>query len=114
MDPFPSGQPSGLPPYERVVSCLLVLVILFAIGLNFYLDEGRMPEENGEPHYLVSPFIEVAVKGAVAKPGMYQVEKGTLVQDVIQMAEPFETANLKRIKLDSKITRRRTIHIREK
>ena len=106
--------PKKLPNYERTAACFLIIAILFVMGLNFYLDEGTIPEPSQEPHYVVSPYIEVTVKGAVAKPGVFQVTKGTLVEEVIQMAEPLETANLKTIKLDSKITRRRTINIKLK
>lgn len=116
MDQYPQKDdlPQKLPNYERTAACLLIIVILFAIGLNFYLDEDKLPDPSQEPHYLVSPYIEVSVKGAVTKPGVYQVTKGTLVEEVIKMADPLETANLKNIKLDSKITRRRTINIRAK
>ena len=105
--------PEKLPPYERAAALLLFLTILFAIGLNYYLDEGEMPKPSSEPHYLVSPYIEVTVKGAVKQPGVYQVERGTLVKDVISMAQPHETASLKNIKLEAKITRRRTLNIKQ-
>lgn len=109
-----SNSSLKLPLYERAAACILFFFILFLIALNFYLDEGQLPPPSGEPHYLVKPYIEVTVAGAVEQPGVYQVEKGTLVEEVIQMARPLESAKLDSIKLDSKILRRRTIRIKEK
>lgn len=114
QDPYREYPLPKLPNYERTAACLLVVVILFILGLNLYLDEGKSFDLSPEPHYLQSPYIEVTVKGAVAKPGVYQVTKGMLVEEVIRMAEPLEAASLNTIKLDSKITRRRIINIRAK
>jgi hypothetical protein len=106
-------QSPSLPNYERTAACLLVIAVVFFSLINIYLDEGEIPETTGETVYVVPPFVEISIKGAVAKPGVYQVKKGTLVQEVLQMADPLPTANLKKIKQDSKIIRRRTIDIKE-
>jgi hypothetical protein len=108
-----SNSSPKLPLYERAAACILIIFILFLIALNFYLDEGQFPQPTGEPRYLVKPYIEVTVTGAVERPGIYQVRKGTLVEEVIHMARPLDKAKLDSIKLDSKIVRRRAIHIRE-
>lgn len=68
--------------------------------------------ETERPHFVKKHLIEVSVEGNVSKPGVYQVKKGTTVREVLDMAELTENAKTGRIKLDSKITRRRKIIIR--
>jgi SLBB domain len=114
MDKKENLSSPRLPFYERITACILFFFILFLVGLNLYLDEGQSsPLSSAEPHYLVKPYIEVTVKGAVARPGVYQVARGTLVGEVIQMAHPLNSADLGTIKRDSIITRKRTINIKE-
>lgn len=110
---YPSNKPK-LPIYERLTASVIILFILFLAFLNLYLDDGKLPKTQDAIVIVTSPLIEITVEGAVKKPGKYQVKKGTLVQEVLKLADPFDTANLKRIKLDSKITRRRTIRVHEK
>jgi len=100
--------------YERVTACLLIVSLALAIALNLYLNEGKLPDPAGGPAYPVSPFIEITVKGAVAQPGTYQVEKGTPIAQVLEWAKPLENADLRAIKQNKAITRRRTINIKEK
>lgn len=98
---------------ERLGAWLIVCFFCFLTLFNIYLDEPKLPKETGKDHYTGISLIEVIIKGAVKHPGVYQVQKGTLVKDVLALASPLENANLKRIKQQNKILRRRTIHIRE-
>lgn len=103
--------PQKLPFHERLVALTLTLLILFSLGLNIYLDDTELPITEIEQKMPQPLLVEITIKGAVKYPGTYQVPKGSTVQQALDMAEPFETANLKRIKLDSKITRRRSINV---
>jgi len=82
------------------------------ISLNFWFSEKEIIVDRKNPHEVQNPLIEIVVEGKVRNPGTYQVKKGTTVGEVIEMAEPREEAKISRIKLDSKITRRRKIKIR--
>jgi len=105
-----------LPIYEKITASLLILLFLFAIAINVYLDEGKLSEvsDDLEKHYLVAPYVAITIRGAVAKPGVYQALKGSRLIDVINMAEPFDDANLNTFKSDSKVIRQRTVLIKEK
>lgn len=103
---------SALPFHERLFALGTVGFFLFVIIFNIWTDEGKLPENVGTPVLLKNPFIEVTIEGKVEKPGVYQVKKGTHVEEVVLQAIPKADANLKRIKLDSQINRRRKITIR--
>lgn len=100
-----------LPLHERIAACLIILFILFLTTLNLYFDEGELPPAEILPQTTI-PLVEVTIEGALEHPGVYRVKKGSTVQEAIALAKPLETANLRRIKLDSKITRRRKIIVR--
>lgn len=103
---------SKLPLHERIAATLLMITVILFTAVNLYLDIGEMPEAEEDVRHLVPPFIEVSISGAVARPGTYQVLKGSTVGEVLKLAEPLVTANLKNIKKDSKIVRRRKIVVR--
>ncbi|NGX41775.1 MAG: hypothetical protein K940chlam7_00047 [Chlamydiae bacterium] len=110
---FTQNKPK-LPFYERLAACLIVSFTVALIVMNFYLDEGKLPDVESPVHNTNQSLIQITIEGAVKNPGLYQVEKGTLVQDALQLAQPKEEANLKQIKLDSKVVRRRTIKVPSK
>ena len=100
-----------LPFYERVFAMVVAGFFISIVFLNYWFSEREIIVDKQHPYFTQSPFIEVVVEGRVKKPGTYQVEKGALVRDVVEMASPEKDAKLNRIKLDSKITRRRKIKI---
>ena len=104
-------QPA-LPFYERIFALGVAGLFVFVVVLNLWLDEGELTKELGKPVYLKDPHIEVTIEGKVENPGVYRVKKGESVKKVVEMAKPMADANLKRVKLDGKITRRRKITIR--
>lgn len=103
---------NALPAHERTTAILLILLFLFASALNIYRDRSDAPPVDPGTH-IAEPYIEITITGAVKKPGTYQVPKGTPTIEAIRQAEPFDNANLKKITEQSKITRRRTIDIKE-
>ncbi len=95
---------------ERIASLLIISIAALLILFNLISDDKTfptLPKDEEKPVKL----IEVTVEGAVRNPGIYQVRHGTQVSEVLKKAMPKDFANLKRIKLDSKITRRRKIVI---
>lgn len=101
-----------LPIYERAFALGVVGFFAWMIFLNYWLYEKEPTIEKGEPIYVQNPLIEVTIEGKVLKPGVYQVKRGTLVREVLDLAVPAEDANTGRMNLDSKILRRRKIKIR--
>lgn len=102
----------ALPFHEHFAAWMLICFIVFLTIMNLCFYDGQLPKNMAPPYNPTSALIEVNIEGAVKYPGLYQVKKGTFVSEVLELAQPLEEANLKRIKLDSKITRRRTIRIR--
>ncbi|CCB90374.1 putative uncharacterized protein [Waddlia chondrophila 2032/99] len=102
----------ALPFYERLFAIMIVGFFVFIIFLNYWFSERDVIVDKQHPQFIQNPFVEVVVEGKVKKPGTYRVKKGSLVREVVEMAEVEENANLDRIKLDSKLTRRRKINIR--
>jgi len=110
---FETQEKPSLPFHERFMAWLVISVLLFLIALNIIFDESTMPLTESE-HQLVNPFVEIVVEGAVEFPGIYQVKKGVLIQEVLDLAKPLPEANLKRIKLDSPVNHRRVIKVSKK
>ena len=102
----------ALPVHERVFALVVVGFFVLMISLNFWFSEKEIIVDRNQPHEVQNPLIEVVVEGKVRSPGTYQVKKGTTVGEVIKMAEPSEEAKISKVKVDSKITRRRKIKIR--
>lgn len=105
-----SQEKPTLPFHEKFMAWLIISVLLFLTVLNIIFDEPSMPMTESE-HHLANPLLEIVIEGAVEFPGVYQVKKGSLIKEVLELAKPLPEANLKRIKLDSPITRRRVIKI---
>lgn len=88
------------------------LAVLAIFGFLLFLTlvviwQGRsnhQPVETGAEklHFLKPQIINLYIDGAVAKPGSYQVKVGTLVKDVIAMAEPLPEADLRKIRPTTK------------
>jgi hypothetical protein len=105
-------QPSpNLPFYERLAASLIISFLVFLVLFNLWADDPELPG-TGTPYTPKPPLIEVVIQGAVQHPGTYQVKKGTTVQEALELARPLENANPGRIKLDSKILRRRVINLK--
>lgn len=78
---------------------LLTLIVIFRGGNSHLLIE----KSDEKLHYLKPQTVNFYVDGAVAKPGSYQVKVGTLIKDVIAMAEPLPEADLRKIRPTSKV-----------
>ncbi|MGA8164252.1 MAG: SLBB domain-containing protein [Waddliaceae bacterium] len=112
MDSHKIATRPTLTSIERLGAWLIVCFFTFLTVLNLYLRETELPRKTGDAHEMGISLIEVTVKGAVKHPGVYQVEKGALVEEVLAVADPLDDADLKRMKMESKILRRRTIQVR--
>lgn len=73
---------------------LLTLIVIFRGSGSHILDEKK----DARLHYLKPQTVNVYIDGAVAKPGSYAVKAGTLIKDVVAMAEPLPEADLRKIR----------------
>lgn len=109
-----SMKPHKLPNHERIAALLVIAVFMSLSFWNIFSFERNTPLAIEELPRKGEPLVQVTITGAVQEPGVYQVKKGTAVSQVIEMARPLDTANLGRMRLDSKILRKRKIVIRER
>ena len=56
--------------------------------------------------------VAIKVVGAVAKPGIYHVEAGTSIGQLLEQVEPTAEANLRRLNQEAPLTRSRTLKIK--
>lgn len=84
------------------------LAVISVVGFLFILTlivvcKGPLDiKKEGDPHYLKAQSVDIYIDGAVAKPGKYQVKVGSLLKDVIALAEPTADADLRKLRLSSK------------
>jgi hypothetical protein len=94
-----------------------LVIILFIAGLSllgatahfFHSSHNQHPTDL--PHYISDPTIEVFVKGDVEHPGTYRMKAGACVSEVLFLARPKASADLRRIRLESKLRNGRVLNI---
>ena len=101
-----------------IMSLLIIILLSFGIWL-YNKNENNEPVINecivNEEIDDTSDLIYVDIKGAVKKPGVYQVKSNSIVNDVIKLAGGLTSgATTKNINLSQKITNEMVIYIFKK
>lgn len=91
-----------------ILGIIGLLAMLTAVALVSNKDTNPPVTK---PHYIVDQEIVVFVEGAVDKPGRYTVKKGALLKDIVSLAQPKAEANLKGLRMESKLKNGRVIKI---
>lgn len=85
-----------LETYEWLAVTVLATLLVF-IGLHTFLNREELPLKSV---YTNEPFltqdIQITVEGRVHKPGVYHLSKGTTVQQLIDLVDPYDDADLSR------------------
>lgn len=99
-------------PHEwlAIASILAFIMVVLALSQN---DATIMPTSIAPSHKVGRQSITVTIRGAVHHPGEYELPVGSLVTDLLKLAEPLPNANLKRINTQSKLRNGRDIWIGE-
>ncbi|MDR3624040.1 MAG: hypothetical protein P4L16_02735 [Chlamydiales bacterium] len=85
-------------------------ILLVVFGLSFHSSYGSDYTLEEEIHELKpKKIIEITVKGAVKFPGVYKVQEGVLLQEVLENAKLLEAADIRRLKLSSAIKKNKTV-----
>ncbi len=106
---------------KDLVLFLLIIICIGLIGYNFYHDE-ESDDNDVEPIVAINDEIKeeepvitklnVDVKGAVKTPGVYEVDNGAIVNDVVKMAGGFNSNAYKNgINLSKKVTDEMVIYV---
>ncbi len=108
---------------DLVLFCLIIICIGL-IGYNFYHDEENKTdlsssvvavndlEEEKEKDEEIITTLNIDIKGAVKKPGVYAVNNGAIINDIIKMAGGFNSnAYQNGINLSKKVTDEMVIYV---
>lgn len=92
---------------KKKVMIMIGIIIFFVIGGIWLLQPKKSSVqiiEKKEPDSTNNTFIEVDLKGAVKSPGVYKIEEGARVKDVIEKAGGFlETAESMTVNLSKRV-----------
>ena len=94
-------------PHLPIAEWMAVLAIIFFLAtLTICIILAPQQESTyatTTPHYLVDQQIEVSVEGAVERAGIYISTRGTRLGEFLEKISLKPEADLKRLKLDSKL-----------
>jgi DNA uptake protein ComE-like DNA-binding protein len=93
-----------------VLSILVLIVVLAVISTT---DEPALAVPHGPSKKLGRQTVLVTIRGAVQNPGEYELPLGSYVADLLKIAEPLPSADLRRLNTESKLRNGRDIYIRE-
>ena len=109
MDNF-SDKPS-LQIHEWLAVVCIIGLLGFLTALSWFNATYSSAPETGTPHYILAQEIEINIQGAVEQPGRRLVKKGITVGEALAHAGLLSDADLRRVKLDSKVRRNQTIKV---
>lgn len=95
--------------HEWLTVAFIVGFFALCVSLTLFSGTYPLPSETGAP----TQALILTVKGEVKHPGRYQVEKGTVLDDALQWAEPTPEANLMRVPLTDRLTKPKTLTLRK-
>lgn len=85
-------------------------VLLIALYTQLYIP-WKYPSLEEDPHWLVDPYIDVYIAGAVNHPGEYRVRRGSTRGDLLTKAEPYLDADLGRLRTSLKLKQGELVEI---
>lgn len=101
-------QKPSLPVHEWLAITFIIFIVLSLALLSLRPSEQLMlPPQQSLEH----DRLEITIDGAVKHPGTYQVQQGSLLQEVISQAELSPDADLKRLKLDKKLVKDQVVTV---
>lgn len=92
-----------------VISFLIALLLL--LGLISHSCESQIPEVTKKKHYLKQPMFDVFIEGEVEFPGKYTVKRGAKVEELLLLAKPKYSADLRRLKKEAVLRKGQKIKI---
>ena len=103
---------SRLASHEWIsVITIIAFMVLFS-AIAFFDDEPvGVPVSMHED--VLQPFIHASISGAVASPGHYQFPADATVGDLLILAQPLPSADLRRINRQAKLREGRSLVIQE-
>lgn len=86
----------------------LLATLTFATHKHWFTDT---PRQYSDSHVVYNSSICVKVEGEVEHPGFYTMKKGDRIEDVLSLAKPKKTADLKKVAFAKKIQDGQTLRV---
>jgi hypothetical protein len=86
--------------------------VLTVIGMIFFFAIIAYVNDPTEELLTQSSEVEVFITGAVELPGVYVLPRGSLIGDLLEKAQPVDSADLRRVKKMGKLQPGQVIHIK--
>lgn len=99
-----------LPFHEWLIICLLVATLSMLAFITLIWKNDVLPPTSAA-HEPQAQTIQVAINGAVAKEGSYDLAKGAVLKELLDKAQPLPEADLNRLKPQSKLRNGQRIHV---
>lgn len=96
--------------HEWLAVIVFITLLLIIVLINF-IHNRDLPIELGPPHHLEKQMIDATIDGAVQNPGTYSLKKGATLQELVDKGGPLPDADLKKMKMNSKIRDGRVLHV---
>ncbi len=93
-----------------VIVFLIILLIILTLSSHSF-DGQSVPEVEKNSHNLVKSDMEVFIEGEVEAPGKYLVKRGSKIEDLVALAVPKTTADLKGVKLKNLLKKGQCIKV---
>lgn len=100
--------------FIRTREWLVIILYTTLVGAITLITQFLVPlsePRDGKLHELIKTTLDVSVSGAVAKPDIYILKKGATIGDLLAKAEVLAEADISKIKLTTRLTQGRHIHV---
>lgn len=101
-------------PYLKTREWVVIIVYISLMAAITLVTQVIVPKHRPEAsqiHLIQDNQIEASISGAVEKPGLYSLKRGSTTQDLIALAKPLRNAQISKINLHAKLTQGRHIKI---
>ncbi len=78
--------------YFLIAVCIICIIYILERKWNNFQNFLKLDTHLSEKQKVKRRFISVKISGAVKKPGRYKVIQGTILRDVLKLAQPLDTA----------------------
>lgn len=110
----PSSQTSFLFVHEWMIVILFCLLLCILAILAYSRQPSSFTSSKSYQQLQITPLLKIKIEGAVAKPALYQLPKGSLLIEAITLAEPLAAADLSFLKANDRLEQNQTVIVPEK
>ena len=106
-----NDDPPKLPVHEWLAIAILAGALMMLTGMAFLSTDAPIANKLGPPHHVVSQEIDVFIEGEVEYPGRHRLKRGSLIKDLLALAEPLSDADLSHIHYDKPLRKGQVVKV---